>query len=78
MEVDKKVTSGNSLINNTCKNNRFNQIEVWQANNNIVKNNTVEESIAGVGNLGAICLYDTSGTTVLETKYYLHKIMVLI
>ncbi|MBZ9636921.1 right-handed parallel beta-helix repeat-containing protein [Clostridium sp. FP1] len=63
-----KVTNGNSLINNTCKNNRFNQIEVWQSNNNIVKNNTVEESISGVGNLGAICLYDTTGTTVTGNK----------
>ena len=64
-----KVTSGNSIINNTCKNNRFNQIEVWQSNNNIVQNNTVEESlteaesITGIGNLGAICLFNTTGTT---------------
>ncbi|MGH4122978.1 MAG: right-handed parallel beta-helix repeat-containing protein [Clostridium sp.] len=65
---DKKVTSRNSLINNNCKNNRFNQIEVWQANDNIVKNNTVEESISGVGNLGAICLYDTNGTSVTGNK----------
>jgi len=65
---DSKVTSGNSLIGNTCKNNRFNQIEVWQTNDNIVKNNTVEESLKGIGNLGAICLYDTSGTTVTGNK----------
>ena len=63
-----KVTSRNSLISNTCKNNRFNQIEIWQANNNIVKNNTVEESLTGVGNLGAICLFDTSRTTVTGNK----------
>ncbi|MBU3111075.1 right-handed parallel beta-helix repeat-containing protein [Clostridium lacusfryxellense] len=60
----KKVTSGNSIINNTSKNNRFNQIEVWQSNNNIVRGNTVAESITGIGNLGAICLFDTAGTTV--------------
>ncbi|MGH4118106.1 right-handed parallel beta-helix repeat-containing protein [Clostridium sp.] len=60
----RKVTSENSLLNNTCKNNRFNQIEVWQSDNNIVKSNTVEESITGIGNLGAICLFNTTGTTV--------------
>jgi len=65
---DKKATSGNSLIGNTCKNNRFNQIEVWQTDNNIVNNNTVEESLAGTGNLGAICLYDTTGTTASGNK----------
>ena len=64
----KKVTSGNSVIGNTCKNNRFNQIEIWQSNNNLVKNNTVEESKAGVGNLGAICLYDTFETTCTVNK----------
>jgi parallel beta-helix repeat protein len=65
---EKKVTSKNTLIGNTCKNNRFNQIEIWQSDNNIVKNNTVEESLAGIGNLGAICLYDTSGTTCTGNK----------
>lgn len=60
----KKVTSGNSFLNNTSKNNRFNQIEVWQSDNNIVQNNTVEESITGIGNLGAITLFNTTGTTV--------------
>ncbi|MBX4258642.1 right-handed parallel beta-helix repeat-containing protein [Clostridium estertheticum] len=65
---DKKVTSGNSLIGNISKNNRFNQIEVWQTKDNIVKNNTVEESIKGVGNLGAICLYETSNTTATGNK----------
>ncbi len=63
-----RVTSGNSIIGNTSKNNRYNQIEVWQANNNIVKNNTVEESIKGRGNMGAICLYATSGTTCIGNK----------
>ena len=65
---DKKVTSGNSLIGNACKNNRFNQIEVWESDNNIVKNNTVEESVAGVGNLGAISLFHTTGTTASYNK----------
>jgi len=60
----KKVSSGNSIIANTSKNNRYNQIEVWQSDNNIVKNNTVEESIKGSGNMGAICLFATTGTTV--------------
>jgi hypothetical protein len=60
----KKVTSGNSIINNTSKNNRFNQIEVWQSDNNVVQNNIVEESIPGVGNLGAITLFNTTGTIV--------------
>ena len=64
----KKVSSGNSFIGNTSKNNRFNQIEVWQSDNNIVKNNTVEETLAGTGNLGAICLFTTTGTTVSENK----------
>ncbi|MBU3111425.1 right-handed parallel beta-helix repeat-containing protein [Clostridium lacusfryxellense] len=64
----KKVTSSNSLIGNTCKNNRFNQIEIWESNNNIVKDNVVEESVAGVGNLGAICLFHTTGTTVTGNK----------
>ena len=64
---DKKVTSGNSLIGNTCTNNRFNQIEVWQTSDNIVKNNTAEES-QGFGNLGAICLYEASNTTVNGNK----------
>lgn len=59
-----KVTSGNSLIGNTAKNNRFNQIEVWQSDNNVVQNNTVEESITGVGNLGAITLFNTTETIV--------------
>ncbi|MBU3179835.1 right-handed parallel beta-helix repeat-containing protein [Clostridium psychrophilum] len=65
---NQKVTSGNSLIGNTCKNNRFNQIEIWQSNNNIVKNNIVEESKAGVGNLGAITLFDTFQTTCIGNK----------
>lgn len=60
----KKVTSGNSIIGNTSINNRFNQIEVWQSDNNTVRGNTVEESIFGRGSLGAICLFATSGTTV--------------
>jgi len=59
-----KVTNKNSFINNICKNNRFNQIEVWQSDSNIIQNNTVEESLTGTGNLGAICLFDTTGTTV--------------
>ena len=58
-----KVTSGNSIIDNTSINNRFNQIEVWQSDNNIVRGNTVEESIFGRGSLGAICLFATTGTT---------------
>ena len=64
----KKVTSGNSVIGNTCKNNRFNQIEIWQSNNNIVRNNTVEESVAGTGNLGAICLFATNNSSVTGNK----------
>ncbi len=60
----KKLSSGNSIIGNTSKNNRYNQIEVWQSDNNTVSDNTVEESITGLGNLGAICLFTTTGTTV--------------
>jgi len=60
----KKVSSGNSIIGNTSKNNRYNQIEVWQSDNNIVSGNTVEESVKGSGNMGAICLFATIGTTV--------------
>jgi len=62
---ESKVTSSNSIINNSCKNNRFNQIEVWQSDNNIVRGNTVQELISGIGNLGAICLFNTTGTTVI-------------
>ena len=68
MEVARKLLVDNSIIDNTCKNNRFNQIEVWQSDNNIVSNNTVEESIDGIGNLGAICLFATTGTTVTGNK----------
>ena len=64
----KKLSNSNTINNNTCKNNRFNQIEIWQSNNNVVKNNTVDESIAGTGNLGAICLFATTGTTVTGNK----------
>ena len=49
----KKVTSGNSIIGNTSKNNRFNQIEVWQSDNNIVNGNTVEESVTGTWKYGS-------------------------
>jgi len=59
-----KVSNGNSIISNTSINNRFNQIEVWQSDNNIVQDNTVEESIFGRGSLGSICLFGTTGTTV--------------
>ncbi|HEY8892240.1 MAG TPA: right-handed parallel beta-helix repeat-containing protein [Clostridium sp.] len=59
----KKISSGNSITYNTSKNNRYNQIEVWQSDNNIVRGNTVEESVKGIGNMGAICLFATSGTT---------------
>ena len=59
-----KLSSGNSIIGNTSKNNRYNQIEVWQSDNNTVSDNTVEESIAGRGNLSAICLFTTTGTSV--------------
>ncbi|MBU3111077.1 right-handed parallel beta-helix repeat-containing protein [Clostridium lacusfryxellense] len=65
---ESKVSSGNSFIGNTSKNNRFNQIEVWQSDNNLVSGNTVEESLAGTGNLGAICLFTTTGTTVSGNK----------
>jgi len=58
-----KVTNGNSVIGNTSINNRFNQIEIWQSDNNTVNGNTVEESIFGRGSLGAICLFATTGTT---------------
>jgi len=63
-----KVTSGNSIINNNCTNNRFNQIEVWQADNCIVKNNIVSETVDGIGNLGAICLFATTGTICTENN----------
>ena len=64
----KNVTSGNSIIGNTSINNRFNQIEVWQSNNNTVSGNTVEESIFGRGSLGAICLFATTGTIVTRNN----------
>ena len=64
----KIVTSGNFLIGNISKNNRYNQIEVWQSNNNIVKNNTVEESLKGSGNMGAICLFAANKTTCTGNK----------
>lgn len=64
----KKATSGNSVISNLSRNNRFNQIEIWQSNNNIVRGNTVDESIVGLGNLGAICLFATTGTAVTANR----------
>jgi len=63
-----KLSSGNSIINNTSKNNRLDQIEVRQSDNNIVKNNIVDESIKNYRNLAAICLFDTTGTTVTSNK----------
>ncbi len=64
----KKVSNGNSIINNTSINNRFNQIEIWQSDNNTVHGNTVEESIFGRGSLGSICLFGTTGTTVTNNN----------
>jgi len=64
----KKLSGSNTISNNTSKNNRFNQIEIWQSNNNVVKNNIVDESVAGTGNLGAICLFATYGTSVTGNK----------
>ncbi|MCB2341308.1 right-handed parallel beta-helix repeat-containing protein [Clostridium estertheticum] len=64
----KKVSNGNSIVSNTSINNRFNQIEVWQSDNNIVQGNTVEESIFGRGSLGSICLFGTTGTTVTDNN----------
>jgi parallel beta-helix repeat protein len=63
-----KVTSGNSVKNNTCIDNRFDQIEIWQSDKNTVENNTVAEPNHDNGNLGAICLYDTTGTTCTGNK----------
>ena len=60
---DTFLTGSNTITGNTCINSRFNQLEIWQSNNNIVTGNTVQESIVGVGNLGAICLFSTTGTT---------------
>jgi len=57
-----KVTHDNYIIGNTCRNNRFHQIEIWESDNNIVKSNTVEESKVGTGNIGAITLYNTLAT----------------
>ena len=65
---DTKVTEGNSIIGNTSKNNRNNQIEVWQTNNNTVKNNIVEETIEGRGNMAAICLFATNNTSCTGNK----------
>ena len=64
----KKRSSFNSISYNTSKNNRLDQIEVRQSDNNIVNNNIVDESINGFGNLGAICLFATTGTTVTSNK----------
>ena len=64
----KKLSSGNSIIGNTSKNNRYNQIEVWQSDKNTVSNNTVEESATSSGNLGAICLFTTTGTSCTGNK----------
>ena len=64
----KKLSNYNTISNNTSKNNRFNQIEIWQSNYNVVKNNTVDESTPGTGNLGAICLFATTGSAVTGNK----------
>lgn len=65
---DNKVTNVNSIIGNTSRNNRNNQIEVWQTNNNTVKNNIVEETIADRGNMAAICLFATNNTSCTGNK----------
>jgi len=63
-----KISNNNSIINNTCVNNRYHQIEIWQSDNIIVTGNTVKENIIGTGNMGSICLYDTTGTTCTGNK----------
>lgn len=63
-----KVTNNNSIISNNCTDNRFNQIEVWQADNCIVKDNTVSEPVSGTGSLGAISLFSTTKTTCTGNK----------
>lgn len=65
---DTKLTNRNSIVDNTCINNRFNQIEIWQSDDNVVTGNKVQESTVGTGNLGAICLFDTTGTTCVENE----------
>ncbi|MBP0725136.1 right-handed parallel beta-helix repeat-containing protein [Bacillus sp. RG28] len=52
------LTSNNIIIGNTCRNNRFHQIEIWQSNKCIVEGNIVEEN-ATTGNIGAITLYQS-------------------
>ncbi|MBU3114320.1 right-handed parallel beta-helix repeat-containing protein [Clostridium lacusfryxellense] len=59
-----KLSGSNSIVGNTSKNNRLNQIQVRQSDNNVVNNNTVAESATGTGDFGAICLFNTTGTSV--------------
>lgn len=59
-----KLSFDNIIQGNTCKNNRFHQIEVWQSDRCTVTGNIVEESATTYGNIGAITLYQTEHTTV--------------
>jgi len=63
-----KISNNNSIINNTCINNRYHQIEIWQSDNNVVTGNIVTENKSNVGNMGAITLYDSTGTTCTGNK----------
>lgn len=55
------TTFGNTILGNTCINNRFHQIEIWQSPDNTVIGNTVDESGTS-GNMGAITLFQTNRT----------------
>lgn len=60
-----KVSRDNTIVSNTCKNNRFHQIECWESDNCTIENNTVDEFTTG-GNLAAIMIYKSNYAKVLS------------
>ena len=67
-----KLTHSNVIIGNTCRKNRYHQIEVWLSDRCIVQGNIVEESNT-YGNIAAITIYNSShsvvsGNTVLDAS----------
>lgn len=65
--VGTSTTNNNKVIGNTCINNRFHQIEVWNADNILVSNNIVIEK-DNTGSMGAITVYGSSSSFITQNK----------
>lgn len=63
-EIKSYLTYNNTVINNTCVNNRFNQMEIYGADRCLVSGNKVGEYTNNCGNFGAITIYWSDETTV--------------